>query len=228
MGPRVWQRRRVAAAKDTGFFLSGGSMSRVMFFIEGFNVYHSLKEKKKYHKYLWLNYHALAQCVIKTNETVSGVLYFSAYPLYDNQKTKRHKIFVSALKNEGVSIVLSNFKDKQRYCNLCKRWYWTREEKQTDVSIGVYLYKEAHLDRYDKAVLVTNDTDLVPAIKIVKQEFPQKKIGVLFPIDRQAAELKQVCDFWMYTKRQHLKKSQFPGQVRLPSGVVLTRPPTWV
>lgn len=202
-------------------------MSRVMFFIDGFNFYHSLKAKKKYHKYLWLNYKALSQCVIRANETISGVLYFSAYPLYDDEKTKRHKIYVSALKSEGVAIVLSNFKDKEKFCNRCRQWYWTREEKQTDVSVGVYLYREAHFDNYDKAVLVTNDTDLVPAIKVVKQSFPQKKVGVLFPIDRQAAELKQVCDFWIYTKRQHLKRSQFPERITLPSGVVLKRPPGW-
>ena len=202
-------------------------MARVMFFVDGFNVYHSLKGKKKYHKYLWLNYRALADCVTPRRDTVEGVFYFSAYPLYDDKKTQRHKIYASALENVGVEVVMSNFKDKERFCKKCREWYWSREEKQTDVSMGVYLYREAHLNNYDKAILVTNDTDLVPAIKVVQSNFPDKKVGVLFPIDRKAAELRGICDFSWYTRRSNLKKSQFPEQIPLPSGVTLSRPSTW-
>ena len=36
------------------------SMNRVLFFIDGFNVYHALQEKPQYHKYKWLDYSALA------------------------------------------------------------------------------------------------------------------------------------------------------------------------
>lgn len=202
-------------------------MARVMFFVDGFNVYHSLKGKKKYHKYLWLNYYALAECVIPKGDNISGVLYFSAYPLYDDLKTKRHKILVSVLENTGVKVIMSNFKDKERFCKNCRKWYWSREEKQTDVSMGVHLYKEAHLDNYDRAMLVTNDKDLVPAIKIAKDSFPRKKISVLFPMGRKADELKQVCDSYIYTKTKHLKRSQFPEEVTLPNGIVLSRPTTW-
>jgi len=198
-----------------------------MFFIDGFNFYHSLKKKREYHKYLWLNYNAFSQCILQSNENISGILYFSAYPFWDPQKTQRHQNYVRALENSGVTAIMSKFKDKDRFCKYCHKWFKVREEKQTDVSIGVYLYNEAHFDRFDKALLVTNDTDLVPAIKIVKQTFSQKKIGVLFPIDRHAAELKGVCDFFIYTKRQHLKKCQFPDPVVLPSGKMLFRPPSW-
>ena len=198
-----------------------------MFFIDGFNVYHSLIAKRKYHKYLWLNYHAFAQCFLKKSDLLISVLYFSAYPVWDDEKTKRHKLFVSALQNEGVWVIMNRFKDKEIFCKNCQQFFWSKEEKQTDVSIGVHLYKEAQFDNYDKAILVTNDTDLIPAIEIVKYTFPQKRLGILFPIDRHAAELKKVFHFCLYTEKRHLRKSQFPDHITLPSGVVLQRPPTW-
>jgi len=59
-------------------------------------------------------------------------------------------------------------------CNNCKTYYTSHEEKQTDVNIGIYLIKEAFENSYDTAILVTNDTDLIPAIKMLKNRFPQK------------------------------------------------------
>lgn len=102
-----------------------------------------------------------------------------------------------------------------------------REEKQTDVNIAVYLVKEAFNNNYDTAILMSNDTDLIPAIKAVKESFPEKKVGVLFPIDRWSVELKDVCHFWKKVRRKDLSKSQFSNQVQLPSGIVLNRPQSW-
>lgn len=199
-----------------------------MFFIDGFNFYHALKEKQKYHKYLWLNYLEFASSFLRSpDDSLAGVLYFSALPSWDQKKKQRHLVFIRALQHAGVTIIMSRFKEKTVFCKVCHNWFKANEEKQTDVSIGVYLFREAHLDRFDRAVLVTNDTDLVPAIKVVKETFPEKKIGVLFPIERHSTELQEICDFRLYTKRQHLKKSQFPDPLVLPSGKLLSKPPSW-
>jgi len=62
-------------------------MAKVMFFIDGFNVYHSIKRKKEYHKYLWLNYRS------------TKVYYFSAYATWKPHSMKRHRKLVDALKS---------------------------------------------------------------------------------------------------------------------------------
>jgi uncharacterized LabA/DUF88 family protein len=207
--------------------MSGDPMARVAFFIDGFNVYHSLKENPSYHRYLWLDYRTLAERFTRRADRLSEVHYFTAYATWKPHSMKRHRMLVGALESRAVNIVMGKFKKKDMYCKVCRASFKVREEKQTDVNIAVSLLKEALLDHYDTAVLLTNDTDLIPAIQAVKEAFPGKKIGVLFPIDRWATELKDVCDFWRKIERKDLARSQFPNEVRLPSGVVLTRPSTW-
>lgn len=220
MGPR--------AKYSTGFFWSEvSSMAKVMFFIDGFNVYHSLKDDLKYHKYLWLDFSALAQRFTRRQDTISGVYYFSSYATWKPHSMKRHTMLIDALKSRGVGVVMGKFKEKDRYCKKCGATFKAREEKQTDVNIAVYLFKEALANSYDTAIIMTNDTDLVPAIEGLKSVYPWKKVGVLFPIDRWAKELTDVCDFWRKVEKKDLSKSQFPNQVLIPINVILTRPKSW-
>ena len=203
-------------------------MARVMFFIDGFNVYHSIKENPKYHKFLWLNFWALGERFTRKVDTLTGVKYFSAHAFWRQDAVKRHQLLIDALKTSGVDIILGKFKEKDRHCKRCNRMFKINEEKQTDVNIAISLFKEAHLDNYDTAILVTNDTDLIPAIKAVKDTFPNKRVGVLFPIDRWSSELKSVCHFWRKIEGKDLSKSQFPDPVVLPSGIKLSKPPSWI
>jgi len=215
-------------------------MAKVSFFIDGFNVYHSLKDEYdiingingrykhyKYRKYLWLDFHTLSQRFTRKGDTLGDVFYFSALAFWKPDSVKRHKLFISALESRGINIILGKFKEKDRFCNNCKAYFKAHEEKQTDVNIGLYLLKEAFGNSYDTAIILTNDTDLIPAIKVVKGSFPHKKIGVLFPIGRWSSELNAASDFSRKIKKSDLLKSQFSDNVTLPSGVVLTRAPNW-
>jgi uncharacterized LabA/DUF88 family protein len=211
----------------------GAAVARVMFFIDGFNVYHSLqayhpqKKTLPYRKYLWLDFLALAQGFIRKQDLLCGVYYFTAYATWKPHSMKRHRLLIDALKNRGVQVVMGRFKDKDAHCKKCGASFVNKEEKQTDVNIAVYLFKEALANTFDTAVVLTNDTDLVPAIHWLKKSFPAKRVGVLFPIDRWAVELKNACDFWRRIEKKYLKKCQFPYSVKLPSGIVLLRPPEW-
>ena len=59
---------------------------------------------------------------------------------------------------------------------------WKLEEKQTDVNIALDIYRDAVLQHCEQIVICTNDTDIVPALKRVKVDFPEIKIGVIFPL----------------------------------------------
>jgi len=181
-------------------------MAKVSFFIDGFNVYHSL---------------------IK-HDTLADVFYFSAYAYHKHGAVKRHKLFVRALENTGVKVILGKFKEKDRYCTSCKSYSKGHEEKQTDVNIAIHLIREAYEGSFDKAILITNDTDLIPAIRMVKNKFPKKRIGILFPIDRHSNELDSACDFSLRTWKKNLRQCQFPNPYTLPDGTVLNKPATWI
>jgi len=202
-------------------------LARVSFFIDGFNFYHSLKADPKYNKYLWLDYKRFLENYVRKKDVLADIYYFSAYAHWDQIRVKRHKMLVDTWRNTGIIPVMGDFKEKDRFCNNCRTYFKSHEEKQTDVNIAIYIIKEAFEDSYDTAILVTNDTDLVPAIRMLKNTFPRKRIGVLFPIDRWSSELSQECHFWRKTKRKQLSRSQLPETVILPSGITFQRPQSW-
>ncbi|MBR2082614.1 MAG: NYN domain-containing protein [Elusimicrobiaceae bacterium] len=49
------------------------------------------------------------------------------------------------------------------------------EEKLTDVNIAIYLLEIALKNTVDEAVIVSADSDLIPAILAIKRNFPGKK-----------------------------------------------------
>ena len=59
---------------------------------------------------------------------------------------------------------------------------WRMEEKQTDVKIALHMYTDALRGNIDQIVLVTNDSDLVPALQMIRQDFPKVRVGVIFPL----------------------------------------------
>jgi len=82
-------------------------------------------------------------------------------------------------------------------------------------------------DAFDVAVIISGDSDLVPAIESIKSAFPGKQIGVVIPIGRPAEHLKKAADFHMKMKRKHLASSQFDDTVRLAGGGQVNRPDSW-
>lgn len=82
-------------------------------------------------------------------------------------------------------------------------------------------------DECDTIIIVSGDSDLIPAIQAVKSYFPNKKIGIIIPIGRVAVELENEVDFRMRIKEHHLSTSQFDDVIDLGQGVLLHRPANW-
>ncbi|MCL4243572.1 MAG: NYN domain-containing protein, partial [Candidatus Dadabacteria bacterium] len=118
------------------------------------------------------------------------------------------------------------FRRVTRRCPRCGD-YETYEEKKTDVNIAIHLFKLASKNKYDKLILVTGDSDIIPSILAVKDLYPAKKIGVAIPIGRRAEDLKSNCDFNFKIKEQHLASSMLPERITLQNGRIITRPVEW-
>jgi len=188
--------------------------TRVSFFIDGFNFYHSLKGTR-YEKFLWMNYQAFVNNFVQAhrNETCGDVFYFSAIVTWDHEAASRHKKYITALKEEGVKVILGKFKRKDKVCRNCNYTIRGNEEKMTDVNLALQILSEAHNDTFDKAFIVSADSDMVPAIKAVKGAFPTKKVGVIFPINRNSTELQDASDIYLSTRKYALQKSQFLPEI---------------
>jgi uncharacterized LabA/DUF88 family protein len=208
-------------------------MAKIVFFVDGFNLYHALDyfqtgpDHFQYRKYKWLNLQKLASLFVGRLDSLQEVLLFTAFATWDSAKVARHKLFVRANESAGVSVVYGEFKRKEKRCSLCHRRYPSFEEKQTDVNIALSLLQYAITDRYDRAVIVSGDTDLIPAIKAVRATFPAKQVGVILPIGRSSEDLLKHADFKYKMREHHLSSSRFPNQIKLADNSVLNCPITW-
>ena len=123
---------------------------------------------------------------------------------------RRQMRYLEALRATGAETRLGQFKRRERTCALCGRRFATFEEKETDVAIGTALTRLVCDDACDTVVLVTGDTDLVPAVTTGRDRDPGKTLAVLFPYRRASAELKRVVDASFTIKATTYARHQLP------------------
>ncbi len=205
-------------------------MKRAIFFIDGFNLYHSLVNPQNHYKlyrYKWLNLRKLVKLFLQKQDALVDIYYFSAICTWNQNKANKHRIYIRALRNENIKIVLGKFKQVTKKClAACKQNYLTHEEKRTDVNIAIHLLSLA--PEYDIAYVISADSDLIPAIEEVKKLYPSKEIVVIIPFDKMAEELKSVCHSHMRIKEKHIVTSQFNKSITLQDGTIITCPIEWI
>lgn len=59
---------------------------------------------------------------------------------------------------------------------------WRLEEKKTDVNLAIRMYRDAREGRFDRIILVSNDSDAEPALQALREDFPSVGIGVVAPV----------------------------------------------
>ena len=58
---------------------------------------------------------------------------------------------------------------------------WKLEEKQTDVNIALHLYDDVIHKKCEQVILVSNDSDLLPALQFSRKVSPEIIIGTIIP-----------------------------------------------
>ena len=81
------------------------------------------------------------------------------------------------------------------------------------------------MDRFDVAVVVSNDSDLLGPIKIVRNELG-KKVGVLNPQKNPSRAILPHIDFIKQVRAGALGASQFPDNMQDATGN-FTKPASW-
>lgn len=214
-------------------------MNRTAFFIDGFNLYHSVKTAS-YDLGLnglgtrWLDVRALCGSYLSAvgnNAQIVDVYYFSALArhieAFSPDVVTRHQILIECLKSTGVIVELARFKKKIISCTSCGQNIKRYEEKETDVAIAAKLMEVLILDQCDTAILVTGDTDLGPAVRTAQRLFPHKTIGFLFPYKRHNREMEKLSPLQIDIKKETYVRYQFRDPHITPKGKVLRKPPTW-
>ncbi len=202
-------------------------------YIDGFNFYYGALRKTPYR---WVDIRKLCEFLLPKN-TVSEIKYFtarvSARPS-DPDQAVRQQLYLRALQTvSGVSIHYGHFLShevtmplvavagqRQQYARVIKT-----EEKGSDVNLATHLLHDAHMGRYDVAVVISNDSDLLEPIRIVRNEL-HKKVGILNPHPKPSRALLPHIDFIKQIRPGVLGASQFPAVMQDATGT-FTKPSVW-
>ena len=97
----------------------------------------------------------------------------------------------------------------------------------TDVNIAVEILKDAYQDKFDVALLISADSDLIPPVKTVKELFPNKRVVVASPPGRYSIGLANSASKSFVISRRSIAKSLLPDEIEKADGYVLRCPRSW-
>jgi hypothetical protein len=218
---------------------------RVLFLVDGFNLYHSANELRKdlaavgatgpVPSTKWLDIRGmLGSCLslISPTATLGEVHYFSALAHFREAKSpgtvNRHRDYIRCLEDTGVVVSLGRFKEKPASCRRCGDQWMRPEEKETDVAIATTLLELLCADRFEVAMMVSGDTDLAPALRAANRLKPAKKVGFIFPYRRRNAELSALSPGLNFKlKRDRYIAHQFSDPYITAAGVKIAKPVAW-
>ncbi len=200
---------------------------RVISFIDGFNLYHAI-DKLRRPELKWLNLITLSQTFIKPlSEKLVTAYYFSAYADHMSEPVqKRQKTYVQALALQGIQPILGLFKMKNKKCPECRHRWIGHEEKETDSNISLFLLDLAYQNAFDRALIISNDSDLAPAIRMVRSRFPEKDLTTVAPPHcYHSNELIRASSSKTKIRIEHLERCLLPAAVTDASRLVsISRP----
>ncbi|MBU4308500.1 MAG: NYN domain-containing protein [Nanoarchaeota archaeon] len=162
---------------------------RVTIFIDGSNLYYSLKNLKIDR----IDFQKLLQLLAKDKMLISTFYYNAPLNIQVNPKTywEQQKFFNELRKIPDFNVVLCKLRKHKR-----KNGNYVFDVKGDDVHLTVDLVSGAYENLYDSAIIVSGDEDFVPAIKKV-QKLGKKIINAYFK-SSSSASLKKTCDDFIY------------------------------
>jgi uncharacterized LabA/DUF88 family protein len=133
---------------------------------------------------------------------------------------------VEELKVVGVECHMARFNERTMRCRGCKAEWVSREEKETDVHFALTFLEDAIDDVFHRAIIISADSDYVPAVRKIRARYPSKEIFLATPPERhgRARELIRVCNSASPVTQGRLAKTLF-GPERRPARY--DPPPGW-
>ncbi len=199
---------------------------RVIAYVDGFNLYFGMRDAG-FDKCRWLNIKALVEKILKPNQELIHIKYFTSRVSNHPDKQKRQSTYIDALESTGVKIIYGNYQDGSEECHRCGHIWRTAKEKMTDVNIAAAIMVDAFQDEYDMAMLISGDSDLTPPIREVHRLFNNKRVFIAFPPKRHNSSMALVARGSEIIGRKRLVDAQFDEEVVSKTGFTLKRPKEW-
>ena len=163
---------------------------------------------------------------MRDGEILTEVNFFTAVLTWNKEKQRRHVNFLRACRAVGVRVHEANFKQTNKSCVTYERQCKFFEEKQTDVAIAVTMVSDAIATRFDRAILITADSDQVPTVRFIAK-LPEVQLTLIFPPGRKtmARELGAIVRDQSELSLGHLLTCQHARNVCGPTGKVVASMP---
>ncbi len=190
---------------------------RTSIYIDGFNFYYAAVKDTPYK---WLDLAATVRMLLQPAHQVDCIKYFTARVTghRDPQQPLRQQVYWRALRaiTPELQIIEGSFMTHE-----------VRRALAHPASGAVHLLNDAWLDKFDCALIVSNDSDLAEAMKLVRQHHPAKKLGLVFARHsggNPSYELSRHAHFVKRLSRSVLAACQLPQVI---SGSNIHKPPSW-
>jgi len=209
---------------------------RTYIYVDGFNLYYGAVKGTPYK---WLDLKALFSRLLAPHHQILSIKYFTARITArdgDSGAPLRQDVYLRALQQyiPELSIHYGHFLSHPVKMPLAKPTAGHKfaeviktEEKGSDVNIALHLLNDAWHDRYDCAIVVSNDSDLAESLRMVRVE-RRKRIGIVTPGDPRlrpvAVQLRRYSHFTLSITPELLATSQLPDP--LP-GTTIRKPDAW-
>ena len=216
---------------DTDIAAADSSLAqRVAVYVDGLNLYYGLKSRN-WRRYYWLDVRRLAENLLRPGQSLTVVRYFTARVEPQSDDPERHirqDTYLQALATlPDLTIQYGHHLPKVATCQRCGATRKTFEEKMTDVNIAVALLRDAMRNAFDTAIVISADSDLTGPINAVLRDYPEKRVVVAFPPNRNSVTLRGQATASFTLGRKLISDSQLPLQVVKPNGYALRKPARW-
>ena len=202
-------------------------------YIDGFNLYYGAVKRSPYK---WLNLDRMCQLLLPQNQ-INKIKYFTALVNArpnDPQQPIRQQTYLRSLRtiphleiieghfltSEVSMLVAGSPPNAPPYARVIKT-----EEKGSDVNLATHLLNDGYKKDYEMAVVITNDSDLLEPIRIVRYEL-NLPVGLLNPHKRPSRALLPHVNFIKQIRQGVLAASQFPGKLTDAQGT-FHKPASW-
>ncbi len=210
--------------------------TRTRVYVDGFNLFYgSVKDTP----YQWLDLKLLVENVFPSlKDSIERLWYFTAEVRGSKAKRQKQQDYFQALHAHIPSLrIIKGFflrdkiangipVDQEKYGRE-RRDFYTNEEKGSDVNLAVQLVSDSYTNDFDTAVVISNDSDLVAAIKIAKSL--KKRVIVLIPWHKgrkKSTLIMNAASDHRTIYRSVLKRCLLPDPVQSKQGPI-SKPESW-
>ncbi len=215
---------------------------RARVYVDGFNFYYAAfaKGRGKYADFRWLDLPRFFDHVLRDVD-IQLVRYFTAkvrpapWKPNDFSQAARQESYLAALGSRSrVTIHQATFSTwpvsrplvgpvgaPPKYVTV-----WDTKEKGSDVSLASFMLVDGFKELYDIAVVVSDDSDLLHPVQLVRADLGLH-VGVVRIRTDRASVFRGRADFIRTVRRWHFETAQLPETIALPGGRCVHRPAEW-